>query len=122
MGIFHTEPFFPGFAYFLLVFVGDVRLLAVNGIADVDFVLENTLDLLDCPCISFVIGSIRINVGECAVSRVIKPTGCWNALINENPRDFGRTGSPIGKIKDFLNDPTGFLVDLDQILTSLCFL
>jgi len=45
VGILHAKPFFFGFAYFLLVLVGDVRLLAVNGIADVNLVFQNTLDL-----------------------------------------------------------------------------
>ena len=115
MGILHAKPFFFGFAYFLLVLIGDIRLLAVNGIADVDFIFENTLNLGDRPCVTLFLGSICVDIGERSVSRVVEPAGRGNLLVNQNTRNFGSTCSAIGKIKDLFNDPTGFLIDLDQI-------
>ena len=45
MRVLHPEPELLRLADALFVLVGDCRLLAVDGIADVDLIVDNALDL-----------------------------------------------------------------------------
>ena len=45
MSVLHPEPELFRLADALFVLVGDRRLLTVNGVADVDLIVDNALDL-----------------------------------------------------------------------------
>ena len=91
-------------------------MLAVNGIADVDFIFENTLDLRDRPCVAFFFGCFCIDVSEFSVSRVVEPACRGYLFINENVCDLGCSRASVSKVKYLFDDLPGFLVDLQKIL------
>ena len=88
----------------------------MNGIADVGLVFQNALYLRDRPRISLFLGSVGVDVSECAVSPVIQISGGRHFFFDQNPRNLRGTGSVIGEIKDLLDDPLRFLVNRQLVL------
>ena len=72
--IFYTEPFFLRLADSLFVLVGNIRLFAVNAVAYVSFILEDTLDLCNRPCVGFFLRCIGLDIGKRAVSGIVQPS------------------------------------------------
>ena len=67
MGVFNLEPFIPRFSNLLLVFEGDVGLLIVDAVPDVNLVLEDALHMANRPVIRLVLRLTSVDVGEGAM-------------------------------------------------------
>ena len=66
MGILNPQPFLRRLPDFLLILVGNVGLNAMDAVADIGFILDDTLNLSNRPCVAFLLRCVRIDVGECA--------------------------------------------------------
>ena len=66
VGVFNPQPFLRRLPGFLLILVGNVGLNAMDAVADIGFILDDTLNLSNRPCVAFLLRCVRIDVGECA--------------------------------------------------------
>ena len=83
MGILYTDPFLFRLPDLLLVFVGDVGLLIVDGVSDIGLILQD--GFYDCygPGIALLLRSTFIDVGELSVLLIQQISGCRYFLLDQ---------------------------------------
>lgn len=83
----------------------------MDAVSDVSFIPEHTFYLRNRPGVCLIRGCFRVDVGEGAVPLVIQPTGCGHLFTHQCLGDFRGSCTVSCKVKDFFDDPPGFLVD-----------
>ena len=111
MGVLNAYPLAGRLADGFLALERNIALLVVYTVADIGFIVQNTLDLGDSPGVPLALWLVLEDMGECAVSLEVEPCRGGNLLAHQSSGDPGSAVTVIGHVKNFLNDPAGFLVN-----------
>ena len=88
----------------------------MDGVADIRLILEDALDLCNCPGIPLFLRGVSIDIGKRPIALIIQPTGCGNLLLRQCPCDFSRARTVKGQRIDSADDSACFLIDHQLIL------